>query len=368
MSKARDTNSAPDETGRSIQQSRTNSGFYRSLDELFAANIAEAEEIFYGVNRGQVAQIVSVTNVGKSTLMLNVSLALASGQEYPPLVTKASNPRRVLYIDFEATAAELRDDMEKMMLGLRNPDLARKNFIPVVGAIIDKHPLNLSESAHMTFLIRHAMELSPDLIIIDPVSLAFSLTDENSNAEVIKRVVKPLKRLASRINAAIVFSHHIGKQYETSSEGAHQGRGASAFGALARTVFNLTGEPRIGYGFIRLWCSKSKRGRPFRPVILKLDDSIRWFELSKEEASSVESLSAEDIAQYVASKEPDETQTRDIYNAFKHRISESTIKRMLDNALTHNLVSRVGRGRYRRGENYAAHAVPASIATSASAP
>jgi KaiC/GvpD/RAD55 family RecA-like ATPase len=343
-------------------------GFYGSLDELLTANITETEEIFYGVNRGQVAQIVSVTNVGKSTLMLNVSLALASGQECPPLVHKPSKPRRVLYVDFEATAAELREDMEKMILVLRNPDLARKNFIPVVGASINKHPLNLSNSVHMDFLIRRSREVDADLIVIDPVSLAFSLTDENSNAEVIERVVRPLKRLAVRTTAAIVFSHHIGKQYESSSEGAYQGRGASALGGLARTVFNINSVQQLGYGYVKLWCSKSKRGRPFRPVILRLNDSLRWFELSEEEALSDESLSAEDIAKHVASKEPNETRTAEIYAAFKHLTSKTTFKRLLNAAVTHGLIMRVGHGRYRRGDNYAAHAVQAPVAASASAP
>jgi hypothetical protein len=345
-------------------QNEHSSGFYPSLNELLSANITEAEEIFYGVNRGQVAQLVSVTNVGKSTLLLNASLALASGQQYTPLVYKANEPRRVLYIDFEATAAELRDDMEKMILSLRNPDLARENFIPIVGATINKHPLNLSTAAHMDFLIRHARAVEADLIVIDPISLAFSLADENSNAEVIERVVRPLKRLASRIDAAIVFSHHIGKQYESSSEGAYQGRGASALGGLARTVFNLKSEQQIGYGFVRLWCSKSKRGRPFRPVILRLNDSLRWFEVSEKEAPSDEPLSAEVIARYVASKEPKGIRTREIYAAF-NPASESTIKRLLTSALRQGLVIRADHGLYRRGNNYAVRAVPAPMAASA---
>jgi hypothetical protein len=342
------------------QQPLQVAGFYGSLAELLNANISEKEEILYGVHRGQVAQIVSVTNVGKSTLMLNVCLALASGQEFLPLVQKSGKPRRVLYVDLEATGAELRADMDIMIRKLHAPTLAHENFIPIVGATVNKHPLNLSKAQHMTHLINFARTNGADLIVIDPVSLAFSLSDENSNAEVIERVVRPLKRLASRTNAAIVFLHHIGKQYESSNESAYQGRGASAFGSLARTVFNLSSQRQMGYGFVKLWCSKSKRGRPFRSVLLQLVDDSRWFDLIKEAPPSDDSFTAEEIAEFIASKEPNEVQTKDIYSAFKTHTSESTIKRLRDEALKARLIKKVAHGKYRTGENYERGAIAPS--------
>jgi RecA-family ATPase len=326
---------------------RRYSGFYGSLDELFTANISEPEEILYGVQRGQVVQLISVTNAGKSTLMLNVCLALASGEAYPPLVPHPTKPRRIIYFDFEATPGEFRNDLESMIRKLHNQELARQNFVPIVGASVNKRPLNLSVDTHMTHLIRYARDKEADLIVIDPISLAFSLTDENSNAEVIKRVIRPLKRLAARTDAGIVFLHHIGKQYEGSSEGAHQGRGASAFGALARTVFNLTKIPAYGEGYVRLWCSKSKRGRPFNPVVLKLED--RWFRISERQTPRDERLTMQEVASYIASREPEEVRTREVEMEFKVVASKETVKRRLNEAKSHGLVRKVGHGRYRSG-------------------
>jgi hypothetical protein len=326
------------------------SGFYGSLNDLFNANISEAEEILYAVHRGQVAQVVSVTNIGKSTLMLNLCLALAAGQEYPPLVEHPGDPRRVLYIDFEATPAEFRDDMEVMLENVRNQELARINFLPVVGATINKKPLRLSVTGQMNTVIRYAKQHRADLIVVDPYSFAFTVNDENNNAEITRKVMLPLKRLASKTNAAVIFTHHIGKMYEGQSqpEGAYSGRGASAFGALARTMFNLKSVPSLGDDFVKLWCSKSKRGNPFRPVTLQL--SNRWFRISGQEVPTDDRLTARDIGEYVTSREPDEVRTAEILKQFAP-VSNETIKRRLREAVEHGLVRRVSQGKYRGADS-----------------
>ena len=80
-------------------------GFYRSLPELMAASLPDREEVMTGIRRGEVTQLVSVTNVGKSTLLLNAILALLSGTPFPPLVTEKHKPVRVLYVDCESPAS-----------------------------------------------------------------------------------------------------------------------------------------------------------------------------------------------------------------------------------------------------------------------
>ena len=82
-------------------------GLYRSLPELMAASLPDREEVMTGIRRGEVAQLVSVTNVGKSTLLLNAIVALLSGTPFLPLVTEKHKPVKVLYVDCESTASVL---------------------------------------------------------------------------------------------------------------------------------------------------------------------------------------------------------------------------------------------------------------------
>src|SRR5689334_24556379 len=93
--------------------------------------------------------------------------------------------------------------------------LAEQNFIPLVDYVPDDEPLNLSNEDHLLFVINYAKEKAADLIVIDTVSAAFDLLDENSNAEVKRYVMRPLKRLAREANAAVVFCHHTSKPHES---------------------------------------------------------------------------------------------------------------------------------------------------------
>jgi RecA-family ATPase len=50
-----------------------------------------------------------------------------------------------------------------------------------------------------------------EFIIVDNVSAAYDINDENSNAEVTKKIIKPLLRMAYKANCAFLFAHHYGK-------------------------------------------------------------------------------------------------------------------------------------------------------------
>ena len=142
--------------------------------------------------------------------------------------------------------------------------------------------------------------------------------------------MKPLIRLAREINCAVVFTHHIGKANESQTgEAAYKGRGASAFGALSRTVFTLERDKTKGKGYVILSCSKSK-GEAFEPVLLELDFESRWFLICAEKPEQKPGpLTAQEIANYVASGEANTTK---ICEHFKNRAGERTIKDRISEA------------------------------------
>src|SRR5262249_18379109 len=136
---------------------------------------------------------------------------------------------------------------------------ARQNFMIIVDASIKESPLSLSKPDHFKYIMALAKYYHVDLVGVDTAASAFELMDENSNAEVTRRVMNPLKQLAREANCAVIFTHHIGKSNETQTgEGAYRGRGASAFGALSRTIFTLERDPKKGSEYIVLTCAKIK--------------------------------------------------------------------------------------------------------------
>jgi membrane protease YdiL (CAAX protease family) len=50
-----------------------------------------------------------------------------------------------------------------------------------------------------------------DLVVVDTISAAFAVKDENSNSEVASKIFKPLLRMARETKAAILAAHHVGK-------------------------------------------------------------------------------------------------------------------------------------------------------------
>lgn len=255
-------------------------GFYANLRELHAKETVVADDLMIGVRRRQVTIFASVTNVGKTTVMLNHALAAAGGQPWAPLLPCIpEKPLKIVFIDGESTDDELKKDTRRMLDRIGLADTALDNFIPVVDGQIDGEPLDLTKQKHFQHIKRFVEYHKPDILIIDTITSLFSIYNENDNAEIVRRVIRPLKALAIAGDCAVWASHHIGKAGESEqTEGAYRGRGASAFGANVRGVITLQKEKTLGDGYVRLSLEKSK-GSKLDPVNLKLDFAGRTFDI-----------------------------------------------------------------------------------------
>jgi replicative DNA helicase len=319
-------------------------GFYDSLHTFLGADHKVPEQIIFGVHRGEVAQLAAVTNYGKSTLLLNLSLSLAGGQMCLPLLpAPPPSPRRIVYVDCESSASRLKADLQIMLREISNAQLARDNFVPVVDAEIASLTLNLSNEAHLKLLTNFARYYKADLVVIDTMSSGFELHNENDNAEINRRVMNPLKKLARDVDCAVIFAHHIGKSNEAQSgEGAYKGRGGSTLGALSRTVFTLEKDAQHGAGYIVLKCAKTK-GEAFDPILLKLNRQTRWFEVCDEKPVIKAGLTAQDIEIFVQAKGA--VSTTDVCEYFKDDASERTIKERVKQAEAMKLIKKDGNKR-----------------------
>lgn len=230
-------------------------GSYSGFNGLCEGKGPPRQEVSAGVYKGEVTLIVSATNLGKSTLLLNTILAILAGKPFPPLVTEGIKPAKILLLDCESTLDGLRRDIAIMREPVRDKSKIDSKKNPVwlklwVDAYVCDEPLSLDKPNYFNRLERTVRDQHIELVIIDTLSSAFNTKDENDNASVARTIMKPLARLAKENNCAVIIAHHTGKQNEGGSGGtpAYLGRGASNLGALSRTVMVL--EP-----------DKNKRGR-----------------------------------------------------------------------------------------------------------
>lgn len=254
-----------------------------SLWRYFKDTVTDAPEkkAIYGLGRGNLGLLVASTNLGKSTLMLNLALSMTSAKDFNPLFKSTGEPTRVMYIDGEASRDELKADIDTMLRDFSDEEkaLVGDNLLVLCDEGLNGEPLDLSNETHMKTVSERAKAFMPSLIIVDTLAALMTVSDENDNAAIKREVVQPLKTLAKRTDSAVLLLHHQGKFREGSSPvGAYKGRGASQFGALARLVLTLS--PVKNEAVVKLECAKVK-GRPFECKMLKLDPDTRWFDSSE---------------------------------------------------------------------------------------
>ncbi len=338
-----DWDSQPPEHVTTDEDSAFGIGFYANLRELHAKETVVADDLMIGVRRRQVTIFASVTNVGKTTVMLNHALAAAGGQLWNPLLPAApERPLKVVFIDGESTDDELKKDTRRMLDRIGCAEIALDNFIPVVDAQVDGEPLDLTKPKHFEHIKRFIQYHKPDIVIIDTITSLFSIYNENDNAEIVRKVIRPLKALAIAGDCAVWASHHIGKAGESEeTEGAYRGRGASAFGANVRGVITLRKEKALGDGYVRLCLEKSK-GNKMEPVNLKLDFAGRTFDLC---ATAPQSQTPYQQLIGIFNGQP--LKTKEILTLLSN-LSEPTVKRLLSQAVDSGDLFRAAYGSYER--------------------
>lgn len=250
-----------------------------SWEDFSAKAFQIREKIVAELEIGEVGVVFASTDVGKTTLALNLSLTLAAAGTFEPLVEPKEGGRRVLYIDGESREARLQADIRLMLRDWDDGEnsLVDQNLYLACDTSLEGEQLDLTKRKHWKWLEDEAARVKPSLIVLDTMVSLFSLNNENDNSEVSRKVMRPLSKLASDTGAAILLLHHIGKLSEDAQAGskAYRGRGASAIGAAARLVLLLkqdSNDPDL----VGLSCAKVK-GKKFSDVLLQLQRDARWF-------------------------------------------------------------------------------------------
>jgi len=233
-------------------------------------------EIVLHTARGDIALIQSATNIGKSSLLRNLAIKLARGEEFEGLNHEYWIKKRVMLGNFEFV--DPMGDIKKMLNGKSDYGNIGVIHQPTYG----EEELNLKNPDHFNFFRDGIKEFGADVIIVDTYASSFKLFNENDNAEASSNV-KALIRLAKDCNAVVVLSHHLGKM-KSEADGviqAYRGRGASSLPSGASSVFNLDADP-VNFRFVTVTCGKNKAGLGEYQIPLVLDTATRWFSRAEE--------------------------------------------------------------------------------------
>lgn len=321
------------------------------LDKLFptwekmnAAVYGLIAYLLFGLSRGSLGMISGVTNFGKSLLVRNLAVSLASGREYLNIL-KSGKPKRVLLLDYETPAAVFQNDIKKMTIDFSDEEkeAVGKNLRTYTNLQMDMPMLNLSESKYFQVVEDMVSSFEPDVIIIDTVSAAFTIKQENDNGEV-TALMKKLQRLAKNANAVVLFTHHIGKSgsEEGSASNSHyRSRGASSFQGMSVAVIQLDEKNSKGEKVRTMKYAKVKDKTPDE-VILIQNDETRWFEIdgSGRMAFSKSEEKYQKILEII--KTP--TSKKEIIE--KSGVAEKTVEGYLDRAIRERNLERLERGVY----------------------
>ncbi len=208
------------------------------------------------LQRGDTCLITSRPKLGKSFMLANIGVSLASGTPFLGRQTSLSN---VLMIDLE----------------LRR-DVAMERLIHVANAKgFEKVPDNL----HLWSLARHTYDLDTivevlrsklselpamDFVCVDPIFVLDrgESFDENS-AHSVTRLLTALEQLTVEQDSALMLVHHTRKGNLNNAESMDRSSGSSAFSRYPSVIMNLSPHEVEDCAIIEFTTRNFKTPKPF---------------------------------------------------------------------------------------------------------
>src|SRR5690606_2299874 len=206
------------------------------------------------IKRGELAVIYGPPKTGKTEIVREASAALATGREF--FGRTEGQPARVLYIDFENTRRNVKDQLT--ILGYTREDdfsALRYELHPNLGALDTK--------AGGEKLLEMATEHKADLVVIDTLSRVIEggENDADTFARLYRYSLLPLKR----DGIAVLRIDHSGKEADKGQRGSS---------AKAADVDRVTGIVQMTENKRFLRCEMT-RGAPEDNVTLLIDEDTR---------------------------------------------------------------------------------------------
>ena len=258
-----------------------------------------------------------------------------------------TRPIKIAYFDFENDAQDVQRDLRLMDEVFTDAEAKalNQNLIIIPKGLMDGELFQFNR--HETWANALILQNNVEFIIVDNVSAAYDINDENSNAEVTKKIIKPLLKMAYKGNCAFLFAHHYGKsKNELETAGVHAGRGASALQSLSRTVINMFGDVSKGEP-VNIECAKRKTdGGQNYSETFRLD-ADRWFHHTTIVPPPKKQSAYRTIRKYMESICYPNTKTMgDLIVEFEDRYGEDSIKKAVGELYKDGFLDKPKHGTY----------------------
>lgn len=197
--------------------------------------IAKPDELVEGlIHQGTKAVLASGSKVGKTWILLDLALSVASGT---PFLRWSTTAGRVLFLNFEIQRVFVRTRLATLM---RRRNIKNADNLDI---------WNLrGKTTDFDALVANIIEATKDknyaLIVLDPIYKAMVGKSENM-AGGVGALCNQLERLAEATGAAIVFAHHFTKGNGKKKAAIDRMSGSGVFARDADTIITLT-EHNVG--------------------------------------------------------------------------------------------------------------------------
>jgi hypothetical protein len=174
------------------------------------------------LRRGEVGTLVNSSKSGKSWLLHQLALCVASGRDWLRMRVQSG---KVLVLDLELHPEVLAFRMRSLAQSMELPDTVLSKVDCIAGRGTGVTVRDLAQAAPQLG--------GYSLVVVDPLYRSFpDKTDENSNSDLTK-IFDELDKAAEASGAAWLVSHHSSKGTQASKSVADVGAGA---GAIARAA------------------------------------------------------------------------------------------------------------------------------------
>ena len=181
------------------------------------------------LHQGTKAVLASSSKVGKTWILLDLALSVATGSCFLGRQTQSG---KVLFLNFELPRAFIKSRLEVIMDHRQITQADNCNFWNLRGKTADFEAL-------IANIIKSTQDMRYSLIILDPIYKAMNGKSENSAAGV-GALCNQLERLAEKTGACILFSHHFPKGNPKKKAALDRLSGSGVYTRDADSVILLT--------------------------------------------------------------------------------------------------------------------------------
>lgn len=233
------------------------------------AEIRQPEWIIPGLRAGQVALVTAPGGTGKSYLLLEIAMSVASGTTLLPGL-EAKTAGKVCLLNFEDDSFDIQQRGNAILRHFQDLNPSEENLYV---ASMSGQTLSLLNSRgeineeDVSWLKEQCQGMR--LLILDPLSHLHT-ADENSASQMSK-LVQVLKGIGGETGTGIMISHHTSKAAVFNGQGDLQqsARGSSALVDAARIVMTLHRPKDADSYSLELTWAKLNGVAPIAPMRLR---------------------------------------------------------------------------------------------------